>query len=67
MGASNLFGRGLGIKRIVQIMNAYPDILVSQETDNQKLQKVIDLEGFKDKTAELFVPHIPKFIQFLKK
>ena len=67
MGASNLFGRGLGIKRIIQIMKAYPDILVSNETNNQKLQKVIDLEGFKDKTAELFVPYIPKFVQFLKK
>ena len=66
MGASNIFGRGLGTKRIVAIMNEYPDILTSSESQEEKIEKVAQLDGFKDKTARLFVPYIPKFIKFLK-
>ena len=66
MGASNIFGRGLGTKRIVAIMDEYPDILMSSESEEEKIEKVAQLDGFKDKTARLFVPYIPKFVKFLK-
>ena len=66
MGASNIFGRGLGTKRIIAIMEEYPDILTSSESEQEKIEKVAQLDGFKDKTARLFVPHIPKFVKFLK-
>ena len=66
MGASNIFGRGLGTKRIIAIMEEYPDILTSSESEQEKIEKVTQLDGFKDKTARLFVPHIPKFVKFLK-
>ena len=66
MAASNIFGRGLGTKRIIAIIEEYPDILTSKENDKQKLNKIQDIEGFKEKTAMLFVPYIPKFIKFLK-
>jgi NAD-dependent DNA ligase len=66
MGASNIFGRGLGTKRIVAIMEEYPDILTSSESEQEKIEKVAQLDGFKDKTARLFVPYIPKFVKFLK-
>ena len=41
-------------------MKEYPDILTSKENDKQKLNKIQD-EKFKEKTAVLFVPYIPKF------
>ena len=66
MGASNIFGRGLGVKRIIAIMEEYPDILISKETDKQKLIKIQKIDGFKEKTAMLFVPYIKQFISFLK-
>ena len=66
MSASNIFGRGLGTKRIVAIMEEYPNIITSKENDKAKLNKIIELEGFKEKTALLFVPYIQKFISFLK-
>jgi len=66
MGASNIFGRGLGIKRVVVIMNEYPDILTSKDNETTKLDKIAELDGFKEKTAKLFVPYIPKFVKFLK-
>ena len=66
MGASNIFGRGLGTRRIVSIMDAYPYILTSNDNDEIKLKKVAELDGFQKKTAKLFVPYIPKFIKFLQ-
>ena len=66
MSASNIFGRGLGTKRIVTIMEEYPDILTSSESEEEKIEKITQLDGFKDKTAKLFVPYIPKFMKFLK-
>lgn len=66
MGASNIFGRGLGTKRISAIMDAYPDILTSKDNDEIKLKKVAGLDGFQEKTAKLFIPYIPKFIKFLQ-
>ena len=66
MAASNIFGRGLGTKRIIAIMDEYPNILTSNDSEKEKLEKVSGLDGFKDKTARLFVPYIPKFIKFLQ-
>ena len=42
MSASNLFGRTLGEKKIELIMNEYPDILISKESNAQKIQKIFD-------------------------
>ena len=56
----------LGTKRIIAIMEEYPDILTSSESEQEKIEKVAQLDGFKDKTARLFVPHIPKFVKFVK-
>ena len=51
MAASNIFGRGLGTKRIIAIMDEYPNILTSNDSEKEKLEKVSGLDGFKDKTA----------------
>ena len=64
-GASNIFARGLGTKRLVLILKAYPDILTSKLSDVKKVEMVTKLEGFKEKTAMMFVPYIGKFLEFL--
>ena len=66
MAASNIFGRGLGTKRIIAIIDEYPDILTSKENNKEELNKILQIDGFKDKTAMLFIPYIPQFINFLK-
>jgi len=66
MNASNIFQRGLGKRRVIQIFKKYPTILVTNETDDEKMQKIIRLEGFKNKTAEMFVPFIDNFKEFMK-
>ena len=64
-GASNIFARGLGTKRLVLILKAYPNILTSKVSDVKKVEMISKLEGFKEKTALMFVPYIGKFLEFL--
>lgn len=64
--ATNILGRGMGLSRVTSILETYPDILISQETDKDKLKKIATLPGFKDKTAMLFVPHIKDFVEFMR-
>ena len=66
MVASNIFQRGLGKRRVIQILKRYPDILISKESNEEKMEKIIGLEGFKTKTAQMFVPYIDNFKDFLK-
>jgi NAD-dependent DNA ligase len=66
MEATNLFGRGLGKKRFDIILKKYPNILQSQESETEKINKINNLSGFANKTAKLFVDNIPLFMDFLK-
>jgi NAD-dependent DNA ligase/DNA polymerase/3'-5' exonuclease PolX len=66
MSASNLFGRTLGEKKIELIMNDYPDILISKETNSQKIQKVLSVKGIAEKSATIFVESIETFKKFIK-
>ena len=66
MTASNSFGRGFGDKRFEAILDMYPDILVTKESDKEKVAKLVKVEGVAKKTAEKFVEHIPSFIKFIK-
>jgi len=66
MSASNLFGRGFSEKKLELIMESYPDILVSQESPMQKVERITAIKGMAKKTAEAFVEKIPEFMEFLK-
>ena len=66
MSASNLFGRTFGEKKIELIMNEYPDILVSKETNTQKTQKIQKVKGIAEKSATAFVENIQMFNNFIK-
>tara|TARA_B100001063_G_C16776546_1_gene565940 strand:- start:750 stop:3902 length:3153 start_codon:yes stop_codon:yes gene_type:complete len=66
MGSVNVFGRGMGEKRIRIILKNYPNILTSKETNDEKINKIADLNGFAKKTATLFVEKIPQFMEFIE-
>lgn len=66
MSASNLFGRGFSSKKLELIMQELPDILISTETRNQKVDAVANIKGMALKTAQAFVEHIDDFVDFLK-
>jgi DNA ligase (NAD+) len=65
MSASNVFGRGFSEKKTELIMEAHPDILISEDTTSQKVAKIAAIKGMATKSAEAFVERIPQFIEFI--
>jgi NAD-dependent DNA ligase len=66
MSASNMFGRGFSEKKIELIMESYPEVLLSKETNSQKVAKIAGIKGMAIKTSEAFVERIQDFINFIK-
>ena len=66
MAASNIFGRGFSEKKLELIMDSYPNVLLSKESNSQKIQKISSIKGMAEKSAESFVERIPDFINFIK-
>jgi NAD-dependent DNA ligase len=66
MAASNVFGRGFSEKRLELILNAYPNVLTSGETNVKKIAHIAAIKGMAQKTAEAFVQKIPNFIHFME-
>jgi NAD-dependent DNA ligase len=66
MSGSNMLGRGFSEKKIELIMDAYPTVLLSKESDSQKISKISEIKGMAAKSAEAFVERIPEFINFMK-
>ena len=66
MSASNIFGRGFSEKKIKVIMDAYPNVLLSKESDSHKIAKILLIKGMATKSAEAFVERISEFIKFIK-
>ena len=65
MAASNIFGRGIGKRKIVPVMEAYPDILTRNLSNDDKIILLTQLNGFGDESAKGFVLYIDAFIAFL--
>ena len=65
MNASNIFGRGIGERKIKPILEEYPDILIYEESNEEKVKKVKKVKGMAQKSAELFVDSIEHFKLFL--
>lgn len=66
MAASNIFGRGFSEKRLELIMISFPTVLLSKESNPQKIAKISAIKGMAEKTADSFVEKIPDFIKFIK-
>jgi DNA ligase (NAD+) len=65
MTASNLFGHGLGSRKLSLIINNNPNILQLKLSKQKFIDKIIEIDGFDTKTATQFVENIDKFKQFL--
>jgi NAD-dependent DNA ligase/DNA polymerase/3'-5' exonuclease PolX len=66
MVASNLLGRGMGTRKIKPILDKYPNILTTGETNIEKIQMLRGVEGIGPENSKSFVENIPLFIAFLK-
>uniref|UniRef100_A0A6C0ASE4 DNA polymerase beta n=1 Tax=viral metagenome TaxID=1070528 RepID=A0A6C0ASE4_9ZZZZ len=66
MDASNMFGRGIGKRKITPILEEYPDILTRTEAPEQKIELLLKIKGIGKENAKSFVENIPKFMGFLR-
>lgn len=66
MAASNMLGRGLGLRKMKPIMQKYPDILTSGQSEQEKKDMLITVDNIGKENANAFVSNIPKFMNFLK-
>jgi hypothetical protein len=66
MVASNKLGRGLGEKKMRPIIEAYPTILTSSETPDEKIERLTKLKGIGKENAKEFVTNIPGFLEFMR-
>ena len=66
MHATNLFGRGFGVKKFQLILASEPSILTAADlSPSEKSKRVALVEGLAKKTADQFVEQIPLFLAFL--
>ena len=66
MAASNMLGRGLGLKKMKPIIEKYPDILTSNHSEEEKKDMLMTVANIGKENANAFVSNIPKFMNFLK-
>ena len=67
MSASPCFGRGIGEKKLKELLIYYPYVLSSKISDSTKLEKISKLKGFNMKTAKQIIPYINDFKNFANK
>ena len=63
MNASNIFGHGIGEKKLKKILNVYPNIMEEEDV----FDLVMDIEGFDTITATQFADNLPEFIALFNK
>ena len=61
MAASGVFDLGFGYKKAKLVLEAYPDILTKKFTK----MNIIEINGFEEKTADLFLKGLEKFKKWL--
>lgn len=64
MNASNKLGAGMGIERMKIITSTYPNILSNKWNKEQFVNKIKDIDGFDDITANIFVNNFKSFLDF---
>lgn len=65
MMASGVFGVGLGEKKFKVILDAIPNLYKKWQQDKITKSDILAITGFSDKTADLFILGMPKFIEWL--
>jgi len=66
MVASNTLGRGVSTKNLELIMEAYPQILQSGESMEEKVKMLVSIKGVGEKNAKAFLQNMGTFLEFLR-
>lgn len=65
MTASNVFGVGLGEKKFKLVIDSIPNFMDKWNKGKITRNNIMEIEGFSDKTTDLFISGMPKFIEWL--
>ena len=65
MAATNIFGRTIGSRRIVKILEECPTIFDMTISEEDKVTEIAAIPTFGTKTAKMFVPYISTFLEFI--
>ena len=60
MNASNVFGRGLGKRKLTALFTNIPN-LMERQSNNSLMSDIMEVEGFSNITAKQFVDNFDKF------
>jgi DNA ligase (NAD+) len=66
MMASNIFGLGLGEKKFKLIIEAIPHFLEKWQKGKVTREDIMTIDGFSDKSTDIFINGMPKFIEWLE-
>jgi len=66
MAASNMFGRGIGERKIRPILEAEPTILTDAGTPEEKYARLIKIKGIGQENAQSFTQNIDRFMKWLE-
>jgi DNA ligase (NAD+) len=64
--AASHMDRGLGERKIKEIINKYPNIMKEKWDREEFIQKIKEVDGFSDKLAERFVDNFKELKKFFK-
>jgi DNA ligase (NAD+) len=66
MGASMIFGIGIGVRKARLVVDKYPDIMKVKWNTDTMIEKLIEIDGYDTTTATLFANNYDKFKTFYK-
>lgn len=66
MAATHLFGRGMGERKLKEIIKVYPNILYENWTKKDLIEKINNIDGFSDIMTNKFVDNLETFKTFCK-
>lgn len=69
IGSTCFFGRGLGKRKFKKLVNGYDWEMIGPVpslADMMDKNKILQVEGFKDKTADKIINGMPKFAEYFK-
>lgn len=64
MAASNIFGNGMGVKKIKMVTDVYPDIMDKKWDENKMVEKLNEIKGFSDISSNKFAENFGTFKKF---
>ena len=66
MSATHAFGRGVGERKLREILRKYPNIINEKLSKKELTEKVMEVDGFSEIMTAKFVDNLEEFKQFCK-